>query len=548
MAELRDKSSRLGLLLFNSFANLVRAFSTSLTTILLPLILVFILPTDEFAAWIVVYSVASYLMYLDLGLQATIQSIVGRLHGDGDVSAAQQAALSGLHVIGVVSALGFALVLVITSLLGDLFPGIPPDILAESQGALIVLAVAQLANVTTNIVSAYYAGGQRSIEPAVVSSIARVLSLLAAISAAVFTFNLVALASAFAVPLIGGLVVLLVRFEKERRTQAPTQEGNPDERPDAHWWYLLQYSGPLILWSACMLIVSGLGVVLVARFDYGAVPAYSIAMMFVAALVGLDNAVTAPLLPELSRVGIAKGRAALAAAVQNATRLNSSLLFLAVIVLLSLGWPLLVFAPLKDHESEAFGILLVAITANAFRLTMTPMTMAFIATRTHKRVLWPPVIEAGVNLISSLVLGSFMGALGVALGSLVGAIAGVTLALTWSIRLATLQEIDGAKAFKYGLLKPILLLSIPLTAAVLAPYLSPVTPLATSLIVLSLAIPGSALLWFYVVEPFERDSLMRVLRHKGIPTRATQPKSAGIDEPNAFASVLVPDSAGTEPQ
>ena len=51
-------ASRVTLLLRNSFANVLRAGSTSLVTILMPLILVVVMPVADYAAWALIFSLA----------------------------------------------------------------------------------------------------------------------------------------------------------------------------------------------------------------------------------------------------------------------------------------------------------------------------------------------------------------------------------------------------------------------------------------------------------------------------------------------------------
>lgn len=517
MPDQKSKSGRLGVLLFNSFANLIRAFSTSLTTILLPLILVFSMSTSAYAVWVVVFGVASYAIYLDLGLQATIQARVGRLYGH-DVAGAHQVALSGLGLIAVVNGLFLLLLLVVAGVLGQIFPEIPSRLLLEAQVSLVILTAAQLANVSTNVVSAFYVGAQRSIEPALISSSARVLSLILTVAVASLTTNLIALACAFALPVFAGFVALLVRFFRERKVHRRPAEA----LAESQWWSLLKYSGPLIVWSVCMLIVNGLGVILVARFDYSAVPAYSIAMMFVAAIVGLDNAITAPLLSEFGRVDSLRGRDAMAYAVQTSTRWNTGLLFVLAACLILVAWPLLRAAPIESGQTGAFGVMVVAILASALRLCMTPLSMAFIATRTHMRVLWPPVVEAAANLAASVVLGSLLGVMGVALGALFGSVVGVALALGWSIRVAKLEEVSVWTLFSRGLLKPISLLTISLVASILVPFISPYPLLGTSLLTLPFVILGLVFFWTGSVNRAERRALLTILKRRGKSVKAQE--------------------------
>ena len=451
-------ASRVTLLLRNSFANVLRAGSTSLVTILMPLVLVVVMPVADYAAWALIFSLASYALYLDLGMQSTVQALVGRSDGSIDTANAVKVAASALRVISFVMVLCLAGGLVLAAFLSQVFPDIPDRLQGESKIALVIAIVGQGSSLAGSTIAAYFAGKQRSMEATAVIAPARLLSMVGAISAALLGGDLIAIAISYAAPLVVGSVVLVVRFLLEarrlRRVEPPRQPGWDS---GATVFALLRYSGPLIIWNVCLLFVTGVGLTLVGRLDYSSVAIYSIAAMIASGLGGIDSALISPLLPELGRRQTAgDSREAFSRVVVKATLLNSGFLFLVTVGILAYSPWLVKLLYQGDDDGQIFVIVALVLCANAFRLAMTPVTLAFLATKTHSRIVLPPVVEAVVNVTASVALGLALGAVGVAIGGVIGSLVAVLLASTWSLRKSGAVAISSRQLWASALGKPFL--------------------------------------------------------------------------------------------
>lgn len=502
--------------MLNSLANILRAFSGSLTTILLPMFLVFLLPKSDFTVWALVYGMASYVMYLDLGLQASIQATVAHRHGAGDVRAAKRVAASGLKIVAAVCAVSVLGAVLVAGLLPSIFPQIPSDLLDQARVALLVLVGGQLCGLATNVASAYFAGLQRSLEPAVIATIARFASLGAVLLCVPFSQDLGVLAAAFSIPIAAGLVAIVWRFSAERpRNDILTENGMEPTSFDNRPWPLLVYSGPLMLWNICVLVVNGAGIVIVGLFAYESVAAFSIASMFAAAVVGVGNAVTTPLLAEFSRVSTSQGGLEeLRALLRNAVRINS-------VVILGLAGGVLLLAPIFLELSGLamtgigeFVLVSCVVLAASLRLLMAPVTMVFIATGTHRRIVLPPVVEALLTLTVTIVLASMYGAVGAGLGALVGALIGVTMTLTWSLKSSGIALGGMSGVIRNGLLVPVLCW-LPSWAASLIFGAMEWPLLASSSLVLIAFGCSAALAWFFGLHVADRSMMLRVARSVG---------------------------------
>jgi O-antigen/teichoic acid export membrane protein len=370
-------------------------------------------------------------------------------------------------LIGVVCLVCVAAALVVAWLLPNLFPEIPSQLLNQAVVALPILVVGQVCGLALNVAAAYYAGLQRSLEPALIASGARFVSLGATIAVVPFTTNLSALSVAFSVPTVLGLGFLLWRFvgdHPDNMADGQLDRATPREFDNGPL-PLLRYSGPLIYWNICVLIVNGSGLLLVGILDYHAVAAYSVATMFAAAVVGVDNALTAPLIAELSRIVSAQGSRSIAGLIHTVTRLNTALILTLSALVIVIAPIFLSLAGINGSGHTRFAVVALVVLAAGLRLVMTPLTMLFIATGTHRRVLWPPLVEAGVGLTLTITLAQFMGAVGVGVGALGGTIVAVILTGTWSAYSAGVDVGSRLQLFVRGVIVPVLCW-IPMVAGV----------------------------------------------------------------------------------
>jgi len=443
----------------NSGHNLVRALSSSFVSVLLPLMLIAVLPHSLYAAWAIVYGLAAYVLFLDLGVPTAVQTIVARGEGLNEPRVSIAAELSGLKVMSAIVAVCLIGAVGVASTLRVFFPAIPESAIQEAQVALVVISTGQLSNLVANTVSAYFAGQQRNHIPTALIAPSRIISMMLAATAALLYQDLIFIAVCYAAPLVLGTSILALRFWNETRALSGfSLDSGPLRQQVVNVRYLLSYSGPLIIWNLAGLVISGTGLVIVARLDYPSIISYSFGSVLVAAQVGLGNALTGPVLPELGRLHGASGIGAVEILTRQATRLNGLFALGAAGILVGTV-PFLshVFlAGTKQPPFQIFAIVTLLVTASALRSCMTPLSLAFIATKRHHRVIAPPVLEAVLTLILSLGLGFAMGATGVALGVFLGALSSLLITLTWSIRLTRLQSIGRQSLLRDGVLKPLL--------------------------------------------------------------------------------------------
>lgn len=454
--------SRLAVLALNSAANGIRAISGSLVTLVLPLVLVSILVKSDFAVWAICFSIASYVLYLDLGIPTTLQALVAGFDSRDDPASALRVVRVGISIVAMVALISLIAAGVVAWKFSAIFPDVRPDLAALAAPTLMIAIVGQLSNLLSNAGAAYFAGLQRSAEPTRVLVPSRVISLLLAGAVAFLGGNLVFVAVGYALPLVTGCAVifLMLRGESRRaakRLVAPRSHSSPSA--------ILSFSGPLIAWNLSLLFVTGAGLAIVGRVDYGAVAAYAVANIFAVGITSLDSALLASLIPEFSRAHAVGDRQRLARGVLRASRVNS------IFVVLMAGG-IIAFAPIiaillvnaADRPLAVFLIIGVVVSAS-LRAFPAPLSLAFVATGTHKRIYFPPILEAVVTFSICVLLGIAYGAVGVVIGSVVGAFLGMMLAFIVSRRLSGAVDATFTGILVQSVLLPVLPL-LPMMVAI----------------------------------------------------------------------------------
>jgi O-antigen/teichoic acid export membrane protein len=455
------------------------------------------MPPASYAAWALVFGLAAYTLYLDLGMQATIQALVARNEGAQDAAAVARVGASALKIIGVVILVCLAGACVVAMGLPELFPEIPSSLLSQSQLGLLVIVFGQASSLVGLVLSSHFAGQLRSMVATVVIAPSRLASLLGGVLSAIFTDHIVIIAVFYSVPLLSGSLLLLWRYLGDTRRGRSNPPGNLEET-SVH--YLLRYSGPLILWNVCMLVVSGVGILIVGRVDYAQLPAYVIAAALVTGLTSVSSAVVQPLLPEMTRAAAEDDSGfALASLVRISSQFNGVLLaIISVLVLICAPIALdLILGDAGGHDSVL--VLALLIVGNGLRLLTLPLSLAFIATGSHTRILLPPVIEAGMNVTGSIVFGMLFGAPGVALGYFVGSLTCLCLTMTWSMRISRRIVLKSSTLMFVSLVNPLIVVS-PTFAAIVGVHLlgisNPGSALAICLSSLGVTLP---LIWLFGV-------------------------------------------------
>jgi O-antigen/teichoic acid export membrane protein len=220
---------------------------------------------------------------------------------------------------------------------------------------------------------------------------------------------------------------------------------------------LFRYSFAITLMSLSMLLVSGFDVILVGRFQFQAVVAYSVSASFIPIIAGSLYAVLNAMMPHAAGLHAQGARRALGDLVVSSTRLS-------VLLLVFTGLPAVIYAGPLLHLwigpafiPQARTVLIVLLMANIIRLTGAAYTIILVAAGQQHLIKVSPLAEGIGNLAASIALGARFGAVGVAFGTLIGAIISVGAHLFYNMP-RTQTEISFARPdlLRVGIASPLL--------------------------------------------------------------------------------------------
>jgi O-antigen/teichoic acid export membrane protein len=405
----------------NAVANLSRGGAAAIVALLLPPILLRHMSPSNYAIWVLVLQVAAYMAYLDFGLQTAVGRYIAFANEKKDRELRDGVFSTAFAALTVAAAIGITLILVGAFEAHHIFPAIPSPLLSPMRLAIIIVGVSVAIGLPASAWNGAFVGLQRYEIPAISTVLGKVLSALGIIVAAITGRSLVLMAWIVAVTNLLSYAIQLamlrriapdIRFRGALITASTVRE-------------LMGYCASLTVWSFSMLLVNGFDLLLVGRFQFGAVTPYAVSAMLITFLAGVQNGIFGVIMPHAAELHARQSAEALGNLLVKTTKLG-------VLFLLLTGLPLVVFAaPIiriwigPQFVQAGSSILIILVIANMIRLTGTPFASILIGTGQQRLVVLTPLAEGITNLTFSIILGLKYGAIGVAWGTLIGAVAAV---------------------------------------------------------------------------------------------------------------------------
>jgi O-antigen/teichoic acid export membrane protein len=413
----------------NAIANLLRGGAAGLAALLLPAFLVRYMSQAEYGVWVLVLQIAAYASYLNFGLQTAVGRYVAFANekkDDEQRNSIFSTALLGLSIAGIFA---FCILLIIAFAAYKIFPGIPASLIAKMRLAVIITGASISLSLPTSAWEGLFIGLQMYEVPAILTGAARLISALGLIVAGMTGHSIVTMAAILATVNISSYaaeyfwarkVAPEVKFQKHLIHRSSVRE-------------LGGYCFSLSVWSFSTMLVTGLDLVLVGRFQFRALAAYGIAASLVSFIAGSQGAIFGTIMPHAAVIHAQQDSAKLGRMVLTATRLGVLLLLLTGLPLMIYALPLLRLWVGSDYAAQGYRLLVILLIANMIRLIGTPYAAVLIGTGQQKQVLVSPLAEGLTNLSTSIFLGYHYGAIGVAIGTLIGACVSIAAHLWYSM-------------------------------------------------------------------------------------------------------------------
>lgn len=395
----------------NSLANLLVGAAALGYAVIVPAVVLRRFGADLYGTWYLAFQVTAYVLVLDLGSQYLVTNevaIPSRRSGAARLATAAMITQSALAFAVLGAALAWA------QLTGQ----------ATLAGLVVILGAAAVVSLLASTVRAWFGGLQRAHVPAVWLVGARAGGIAGMAWALATHRDLVTLTIAVVLPQVVVHAALLVWARRP-----PSPWARPDR---AAFIRLLRYSSPLALWTASGILIAGVDIFIVRAVDPSEVAKYAIALPLLAVTTGVVTAAMAAWLPRVSRAEASEvqgGRDPSLAA----TTVMAAGLSVGAIPFVGFADEIIRFWAGSGRWGSATTYLRLLYLASCLRFVFVPWSVLILARGEQSRITLAPLTEAGVNVTASVLLGLWLGAVGVALGTLAGAAVAAVLYLVWAV-------------------------------------------------------------------------------------------------------------------
>lgn len=420
-----SKSHSRSRLIRNSVANVSRGLATGVVALVLPALILRSLPKGEFAVWILILQIATYVALLEAGLQVTVGKFVAQEVARDRIRDRDSYFLAGMVLLGGCAVIGFAVIGVFALGFPVFFPKIPVSQLSLARESLLYVGGSAALSLPAAAATGVFIGLERNSVPAILIGGGRLLQCVITAAVAANTRHIIPTAMAF------GFVSLLITLSQFIAVKFISPKITPSTKHLSRPVFknLVSYSATLSLWTAAGILVTGLDIPIVARFDFPAVTPYALSATLIAVFVGLASLLFNALLPRVSALVALNREAEVRDLLLNSTRLCCAIVVVAGLAGYYGSEQVLRLWVGNEMAKSAAPIVKLLIIANAVRMPLIPFSLVLMGSGFHVLARYTPIAEGLSNVVTSLFLASMMGSIGVAIGTIVGAAVGITLAI-----------------------------------------------------------------------------------------------------------------------
>lgn len=518
------KRSLRGGVIKNASANLVRLAGSGIVALLLPPFLVRRLPTDTYSAWALLLQLTLYIGLLDFGIQTAVARFVAHADELRDAHRRDGMASTAAVLLGLAAIAAFLFIAVLAWQLPRIFTAMPAQLYPGARIALLLMGGTFALGLPFSVLHAIFVGLQKNEIPAAIAIASR-FAMAALILGVVFHHD--GLAAMGAGVAIANLASYVASFFSWRRWGSHIHirlswvSGGYAQK-------IAGYCMGLSVWSVGMLMVSGLDLGIVAKFDYHATAYYAVAATLTGFVTQIQGAIFAALLPASAVLSARADAKKLGTVLISSTRYGMLILFATALPLMAAARFILRVWVGGEYAAHSVAILEVLVVANVIRLSMLPYATLLLGTNQQRKAMLSPLAEGLTNLVSSIVLAYLLGAIGVAIGTLIGSFVGVGLHIFRNMPRTSDIAFSRTAFARQGLLRPIICIVPFLVLLLFYGNVSPVWPRATAALFVAAASGTGFLFWKYGLVGAERRRLLQYIVRLSRPpvSVANTPKPA----------------------
>lgn len=430
----------------NALANVCRGSANALVMVVLPYFLTRHLSKDVYGTWFLILQIATYISFLDFGVQTAIGRFVAYHNELKNFRQRDEIVSTSIAILSVLSILGLSILLLVSLNFHYLFREMPIFLESDAKISLLILGSSLAIALPFSVFGALFIGIQRYDVPAWIIGVNRILGGAAVIFASRQNSNqLITMALAMGTFNISSAIL---QYAAYRRMLTPMQiKLSLSNLSLQAVRDVFEHCSSFVIWTLSLVLVTHVDILIIGYFDYKSVPYYSLASILISFIVGVQGSIFSTILPSAAAISTKQDGLLLGNLLLSTTRYAVAILVITAAPLIMHGHAILTIWAGRGYAEKTILLLHLLVIANFIRQLGGPYSMIVMAVGEQGKILLSPVIEGVTNFLFSVLLTFYFGLPGVAFGTLIGAIISVTwhfmynLPRTKSIMLREKKEI-----------------------------------------------------------------------------------------------------------
>lgn len=438
-------------ILSNGLWNVLGGTSSALVAVLVPPFLTRMLPLEAYGAWAVALQIGTYVNIFGLGIQAAVGRYVAFYLAPDQTDKRDSIIASAFWALLVIALLSWGVIATLATHTDRLFPHLSAMWQSDAAHATAILGLSFAVSLIGSVFGSVFLGLQQSHVPAITQLAGRVLQAgLLIAGASTGSLTIMALAHLAGSVLIMGVLGWLWRTRTRQPTIALRRVGRDSLRE------LGGFCLSLTVWNLAMLLVSGLDLIILARYAAASVPFYAVSLTLVSFIAGTLQALASALTPAAAGMQASDGGDRLRELFFRASGLIAIASLLVSAPLIFTGREILSLWVGPVYADNAKAILALLAIATAIRTCLLPYGMIAIGTGQQRRMMYTPLIEGMTSLVLSLWWVRDYGVMGVAAAKVVSATLGIVLLIGQNALSHAIPQLSRRTVTWQGVIHPLL--------------------------------------------------------------------------------------------
>lgn len=439
----------------NAIWNVVNGTSGAVVAVVVPPFLTKSLSPEAFGAWALALQLGTYVSLFGFGIQVAVGRFIAHYEARDDFARRDGIVATAFWALTASATFGFAILAGIAANIRQVVPDLAPELVGETQLAILLVSLALAANLPASTFAAVFIGRQESKIAAMILGTGR-LAIAAGLIVVGRFGDLALLGLVYAG--VTACTVAALWFAWRTRTHDPTiRFASVSRRVIRELWH---FCLSITLWNLSMLLVNGLDLIIVGRFDYRATAYYAVCVALVTLVVGTLSSLSNALIPEAARIPDCERPTILPDLLLRSSRLISGAALLIATPLIFTPDVILSWWLGPAYAAQSSAILALLTMAALLRNTMLPYVTIAIGVGYQARMTVTPLVEGAIAVVLSVILVQAFGAVGIASAKITAGLCGVVLLLAQHALHGPLGGLRRLTYFRGGLLRSAITLVI----------------------------------------------------------------------------------------